>query len=179
MASKDPLIFQIELVRKMAERLRERVRALIPSETLKRSLDIRIVTDGTLVGAELFLPQYWAVYYHDGREPVKPVNGKFLVYFADIEDDPRVGGGKDYPIRSAHIRRLRLDPAEFRRLVKEGRLIVKKSVGPSTPHRFFDRMGGRAVGAVEGLVRVETRGHLRAVLADVLRLRGTIRVRPF
>ncbi len=179
MASSDLLAFKIDLVRKMAQRIRERVRTLIESRTLQRSLDFRIVTDGTNVGAEIFLPQYWAVYYHDGRGPVRPVNGKFIVYFADIEDDPRVQGGRNYPTRAAQIRRLRLDPEEFRRLVAEGRLIVKRSAGSSQPHRFFDKLGGRAARITASLVKTESRAHLRAALADVLRLRGTILVHPF
>lgn len=176
-ASNDPLVFKIELAQKMAQRVRDRVRTLIQSQTLKRSLEVRITTTGTQVGAEIFLPQYWAVYYHDGRGPVRPVNGKFLVYFADIEDDPRVNGGKDYPTRVNQIRRLTLDPAEFRRLVQEGKLIVREKVGPSTPHPFFNRLAGKVVPLVAGLVRVEFRSHLRARLDGVLRLRGTIRFR--
>lgn len=178
MASSDPLAFKLELARKMAERLRERVRSLIESKTLQRSLEVRLTVEGRQrIGADIFLPQYWAVYYHDGRGPVTPVNGKFIVYFADIEDDPRVNGGKDYPIRSSQIRRLRLDPEEFRRLVEAGKLIVRKSVGPSRPHRFFDRLGGKAVKAVEGIVRQDFRSHLKGRLDDVLKIRATLRMR--
>lgn len=178
MTNADPLVFKLELARKMADRLRERVRSLIDSKTLKRSLEVRLSVQGReQIGAEIYLPQYWAVYYHDGHGPVTPVNGKFIVYFASIEDDPRVAGGKDYPVRAAQIRRLRLDPTEFRRLVDEGKLIVKRSTGPARPHRFFDRLAGKAPKAVEGLVRSDFRGHLRARLDDVLKLRETLRLR--
>lgn len=176
----DPLTFKIELARHMANQIRERVRTLIESRTLKRSLEVRVVVNGVdEVGAEVFLPQYWAVYYHDGRKAMRPRNGKFLVYFQDIEDDPRVFGGRQYPVRSAQIRRLRLDPAEFRRLVESGKLIVRESVGPAQPHPFFERMAGRAAAVVASGVRAQFRRHLKGALDDVLRLRGTLRVRPF
>lgn len=178
MASSDPLAFKLDLARKMADRLRERVRSLIESRTLQRSLEVRVTVVGKdKIGAEIYLPQYWAVYYHDGHGPVTPVNGKFIVYFTSIEDDPRVSGGKDYPVRSSQIRRLRLDPTEFRRLVEEGKLVVKRSTGPARPHKFFERLGGKSVKAVEGLVRSDFRGHLRARLDDVLKLRETLRLR--
>lgn len=180
MTSSDPLTFKLDLVRQMAEQIRERVRRTIESATLQRSLDSRVVVneDGT-VGAEIFVPQYWAVYYHDGRGPVRPTSGKFIVYFQDIEDDPRVSGGRSYPVRAAQIRRLRLDPKEFRRLVEEGRLIVRSSVGPAQPHPFFEKLAGRVVKMVESTVNREFSRHAKAALADVLRLRGTIRLRLF
>jgi len=178
-ASRDPIAFRIDLARKMAEQVRERVRTLIESDTLKRSLEIRVTVNGTEIGADIFLPQYWAVYYHDGRGPVRPINGKFLVYFADIEDDPRVSGGRNYPIHASQIRRLRLDPAEFRRLVKSGKLIVRESVGPAKAHPFFERLAGRAAKIVAPTVAREMRSHLLGALADVRHLRGTLRFRPF
>ncbi len=175
------LEFRIDLVREIAEQVKRRARSLIESRTLKRALDSRIVTNGTTyVGAEVFIPHYWAVYYHDGRGPVRPVNGKFLVYFARIEDDPRVAGGRDYPQRASQIRRLRLDPAEFRRLVKEGKLIVKRSVGPVQGKRFFERIGGRTMKSVGSRALREFRRYAKQdALVDVLRLRRTIRIRPF
>lgn len=180
MTSADPLTFKLDLARQMAEQIRERVRRTIESATLQRSLDSRVVVnpDGT-IGAEIYVPQYWAVYYHDGRGPVRPVNGKFIVYFQDIEDDPRVSGGRNYPVRAAQIRRLRLDPKEFRRLVEEGKLVVRSSVGPAKPHPFFEKLAGRAVKMVQATVNREFRRHAKAALQDVLRLRGTIRLRLF
>lgn len=180
MTSRDPLLFRTLLARKMAEKLRERVRFAIPSRTLRNSIQVRVtVADPNYIGAEIFLPQYWAVYYHDGRGPVRPRNGKYLVYFANIEDDPRVAGGKDYPTRTSQIRRLRLSPEEFRAAVQEGKLIVRKSVGPSTPHRFFDKLEGRAVPLTAGQVLADFRAHAKLALEDVLRLKGSIRLRTF
>lgn len=180
MTSSDPLTFKLDLARQMAELVRERVRRIIESGTLKRSLDSRVViNENGEVGAEIFLPQYWAVYYHDGHGPVRPTNGKFIVYFQDIEDDPRVSGGRAYPVRASQIRRLRLDPREFRRLVEEGRLVVRRSTGPAPAHPFFEKMAGKAPKIVAATVNREFRRHAKAVLADVLRLRGTIRLRLF
>jgi hypothetical protein len=176
--SSDPLIFQIELARKMAERLATRVRTTIGSETLRRALETRVVVlPSGEIGADLFIPHYWAIYYHDGRGPVRPVNGKFLVYFARIEDDPRVAGGRDYPVRAAQIRRLRLDPAEFRRLVQEGKLIVTQRVGPAKGRPFFERLKDKAPAIVQATVNREFRGHVKAALADVLKITVSLRLR--
>lgn len=162
----------------MAERLRQQVRRLIESRTLRKSLSIRLVINGQeKVGAELYLPQYWAVYYHDGRGPVYPVRGKYIVYFQNIEDDPRVSGGSNYPNRSSQIRRLRLAPEEFRALVESGKLVVRRSVGPARAHPFFERLGGRAAKAVAPIVRTDFSVHAKDVLADVLQIRGSIRIR--
>lgn len=178
MTSSDSLTFRIELAQKMASVIRERVRTMIESATLKRSIDTRVVIDeGGRVGAHVFLPQYWAVYYHDGRGPVTPVNGRFIVYFQNIEDDPRVSGGRNYPVRAAQIRRLRLDPAEFRRMMEDGTLIVRRRVGPAPSHPFFSRLAGRAAQLVEPTVDREFRRHAKAVLRDVLSLKGGIRFR--
>lgn len=180
MTSADPFVFRLELTRKVVEAVRERVRRTIESSTLRRSLDSKIVVNESgEIGAEIFVPQYWAVYYHDGRGPVRPTNGKFIVYFQDIEDDPRVAGGRDYPVRESQIRRLRLDPKEFRRLIEQGKLIVRTSVGPSRPHPFFERLAGKVGAIASPLVVPEFSRHVKAALKAELSLRGSIRLRLF
>jgi hypothetical protein len=128
----------------------ERCRALIGSSTLRAALTL--VVEPQLGQASLFLPHYWAEFYHDGREGFSAPGGRFLVYFADPEDDPRIEGG--YPVRAAEIRRLTRDEfyaglAENEVRALDGAepfMFVLRSVGPAPAHPFFDEL---AAGAAE------------------------------
>ena len=122
-----------------------------------------------MVGSELVWPHYWAVYYHDGRGPLRPVNGKYLVYFLDPEDDPRFQNG--YPVRASDVKRLELSPEEFKAAIRSGKMIVTNYVGPAKGKRFIDRIARRAAKIVGPLVQREFRQHVKAALADVLKLR--------
>lgn len=175
MASKDPLQFKKDVALLMGERLRQAVRPLIQSETLKNSIEVQLLVDADVVGAALVWPHYWAVYYHDGRGPLRPVNGRFLVYFLDPEDDPRFKDG--YPVRAKDVKRLELSPEEFRAALASGKMIVTNYVGPARGKKFIDRLARRAAKLVGGLVLREFRGHVKAALDDVLKLRITSKLR--
>lgn len=173
--TKDPFDFKLELASKMASRIRDVLRPFIDSETLKNSIEIVLEFDGQDVGADLVWPHYWAVYYHDGRGPLRPKNGKYLVWFMDPEDDPRFDAG--YPVRREDIRKLELSPEEFKSLLASGKMIVRKYAGPAKGKRFLDKLKGRAAKAVAPIVRNEFRKHLRDSLKDVLNLDFTGRFR--
>ena len=175
MASKDPIAFKKELALLMAERLRVAVRPFIKSDTLKNSIEIALQVDGSMVGSALVWPHYWAVYYHDGRGPIRPVNGRYLVYFLDPEDDPRFKNG--YPVRAADIKRLELSPEEFKAAIASGKMIVTNYIGPARGKKFIDRLATRAAKAVAPIVLREFRGHVKAALDDVLKLRLTTKLR--
>lgn len=175
MASKDPVQFKKELALQMAERLRTAVRPYIKSETLRDSIEITLRVEGTLVESALTWPHYWAVYYHDGRGPLRPVNGRYLVYFLDPEDDPRFRNG--YPVRATDVKRLELSPEEFKAAIASGKMIVTNYVGPARGQRFIDRLAKRAAKLVEPIVNREFRRHLKAALSDVLKLRITSKLR--
>jgi hypothetical protein len=83
-----------------AEGLR-RAKAGVSSDTLRRAMVFE--RTGPQSG-RLFVPHYWALYHHDGRGAVFPVRKRFLVWFVDPKDDPRLRGG--YPVRLSDIRRL-------------------------------------------------------------------------
>lgn len=170
MASKDPGQFKRELALLMGERLRLAVRPFIKSKTLRDSIEVQLlVVDPAGVSAALVWPHYWAVYYHDGRGPLRPVNGRFLVYFLDPEDDPRFQNG--YPVRESDVKRLELSPEEFKAAIASGKMIVTNYVGPARGKRFIDRLAKKAAKVVAPIVNREFRGHLKAALGDVLRLR--------
>lgn len=174
MTSRDPIEFQSDLALKMADRLREVVKRYIPSETLRNSIEIHLRIDAGLVTTSLEWPHYWAVYYHDGRGPLRPVNGKYLVYFLDPEDDPRFDQG--YPVRASEIKRLELTPEEFKDAIASGKMIVTNHVKRGRARRFIDRLAGRAARTVQPLVQPAFRQHLKLALSDILRIRSSTRL---
>jgi hypothetical protein len=175
MASKDPLSFKVDVAQKMAARLRDVVRRYIDSDTLKNAIEIVLEFDGADVRADLVWPHYWAVFYHDGRGPLRPINGKYLVWFMDPEDDPRNQGG--YPVRKSDIRRLELSTEEFKALLASGRMIVRTYAGPTRGKKFLERLAGRAAKHVQPIVRREFSRHVKDALADVLKLKITTKLR--
>ena len=112
---------------------RNRARSKIKSATLRDALEIELqpVSSAVVVG----VPHYWAIYYHDGRGPVRAAPGKFLVYFKDPAEDPRLKAG--YPVRATDI--VHLSREQFLEHLAADRLIVTRSVGPADPHPFFTR----------------------------------------
>lgn len=112
---------------------RKQARAKLDSETLKKSLFVDLLpqTSQVVVG----VPHYWAIYYHDGRGPIRAKPGKWLVYFKDPADDPRIKAG--YPVRASDI--IHLTREQFLAALAANLLIVTKSVGPAGPHPFFTR----------------------------------------
>ncbi len=121
------------LLAEIARRARDQARTKIQSETLRDALRIDLVpTEGT---ATIGVPYFWAIYYHDGRGPVHAKPGRFLVYFKDPADDPRIQAG--YPVRAADI--IHLTKEQFLTSLAAGQLVVTRAVGPAPPHPFFTR----------------------------------------
>lgn len=126
----------------------ERVRLLIGSRTLRDAM--RLVVDVNEGRAELYVPHYWALYYHDGRGAVRPITASKLVFFADPKDDPRLAGG--YPERDFDIRTLTRDEYEFGLEENKRRrdaglgpfMFVVDSTGPAAAHPFFDQLTNNA-----------------------------------
>lgn len=138
-----------EIFQRIAERCRIVARRAIPSRTLREAL--RIVRAGEYSEASealehdgLYLPHYWAKYYHDGRGPTRPVRKRKIVFFGDIRKDPRQGLGKSYPVKVSDIRPF--TAAEFYEQLKRNErrsnprniMQVKNSAGPAQGVRFFE-----------------------------------------
>lgn len=162
----DSLALRVDIARAMGQRLHGQVQRFIKSRTLRRALEVRTSVDGSRVGADLVISQYWAVYYHDGRGPLRPRNGKFLVWFKRVEDDPRVDGGANYPVRATDIRRLSLSPAEFTRMLASGRMIIARRAGPTFGNPFFNRLANRAPSMVRGIAPRMMSTAVRRALAE-------------
>jgi len=163
------------LALRMCREAQRTVERDLESRTLRRALNCRIdpAPPGTAI-VRLNVPHYWAIYYHDGRGPVRPRRGRFLVYFRSIEDDPRVNGTAS-PERFSQTKRLRLRPETFRRLVAQGKLLVRTSVGPAAGNPFFAGLtdfSNRVAKITEPALSTFVRGNLRAARVDRLRLSG-------
>lgn len=126
-------------------------RRVIPSRQLRAAVEL--ILDESDARAALFIPHYWAVYYHDGRGAVHPVSARKLVFFDNPHEDPRIPGGRR-KVRYKEERRLtRAEFLEGLRINRERAargqrpfMFVVDRVGPSRPRPFFDRM---ARGAAE------------------------------
>lgn len=127
-----------------------KAKSLIGSKTLRDA--IQLIVTANEGRAVLFIPHYWAEYYHDGRDGFGPVSARVLVFYNDPLDDPRLVGG--YPVRATDIVRLTRDDYEAgldenKRRKDAGAepfMFVLKSVGRAAAHPFFDEL---AVGAAE------------------------------
>lgn len=134
------------LLRRIGEMALEEVRPSIPSATLQDSLVLEVSSNLVQPMAVLFLPQFWAVFVHDGRGPVSPVEKTWLVWFQNPQDDPRTNGGRNYPVRASDVRRL--TKAEWDAGVRENNrrraagqepyMIVTKHSGPVVPPQSFE-----------------------------------------
>ena len=139
------------ILRDLGEQELALVRKSIGSRTLRAA--IRLIIDESEQRASLFVPHYWAIWYHDGRGSVSPVNARKLVFFDNHHDDPRLRGGKR-PERETQVKRLTKEQYRAGLLVNRDRarrgqrpfMYVVDSVGPSRPRPFFDQ---HAVGAAE------------------------------
>lgn len=170
MASED-VAAAVNIARRMCDRARLIVGRSLESGTLRRALNCRIDATGIAVEAILSVPHYWAIYYHDGRGEVRAKNGKVLVWFASIEDDPRVNIS-GHPVRVSQIEPLRLSKARFKRLRKAGKLIVSKRSGPAEGKPFYNVL--RGFGGRVSDIAVE---EIEALIFDGLRKDGSLRVK--
>jgi len=163
------------VIRRVLEEIGERelrlVRKSIGSKTLRAA--IRLIIDESEQRADLFIPHYWAVWYHDGRGSVSPVTARKLVFFDDPNDDPRIKNGR--PVRESDVRRLTKE--QYReglrrnqeRAGRGGRpfMYVVDSVGPSRPRPFFDRLEmGAARRADDVVLRAFEKELLQAIDSD-------------
>lgn len=125
-----------------------RVEGLIGSKTLREAL--QLLVDANEGQAVLYIPHYWAEYYHDGRGVVSPVDNRFIVFFANPADDPRLAGG--YPVRATDIVTLSKEDWEDGLAINAERrasggppyMIVVARAGPAGAHPFFEELANGA-----------------------------------
>ena len=149
-----------------------RAKRLIGSRTLKAA--IRLIVDENEQRADLFIPHYWAIWYHDGRGRVSPVNARKLVFFDNKNNDPRIPGGR-LPVTEAQVRRLTRNQyreglrinQERARLGLRPFMFVVDSVRRSRPRPFFRQLEeGAAKRADATVFRVFERELLKELDSD-------------
>ena len=129
----------------LGERELARAKRIIGSRTLKAA--VRLIVDESEQRADLFIPHYWAIWYHDGRGRVSPVNARKLVFFDNKNNDPRIRGGR-LPVTEAQVRRLTREQYREGLRINQERaargqrpfMFVVDSVRKSRPRPFFDKL---------------------------------------
>lgn len=131
------------ITRKVGEAALSFSRPVIRKHSSTLANSVQFVFEGRGKG-RLHIPYYWARYLHDGRGRMTARSG-FLVYFRIPEQDPRRFGGKHLARTRATEPHLTRDQwlaglEANRRARAAGRqppMIVRRSVGPASPHPFF------------------------------------------
>lgn len=144
------------ILQDLGERELRLVKKSIGSRTLRAA--ITLIINESEQRADLFIPHYWAVYYHDGRGSVHPDTARKLVFFDDPRDDPRIKGGR--PVKESDVQRLTRD--QYREGLQRNQerhakglrpfMYVVDSVGPAAPRPFFDRLQQGAAKRADNLV---------------------------
>jgi hypothetical protein len=171
MANADDTAAAINIARRICDRARLEVGRALESNTLRRALNCRVDATGVDVEAILSVPHYWAIYYHDGRGEIRAKKGKVLVWFASVEDDPRVNTS-GYPRRVTDRRKLRLSKAQFKRLRDAGKLIVSTKSGPAQGKPFY-----RVLRGLGGRVGDIATAEMENLILEGLRKDGSLRVK--
>lgn len=55
---------------------------------------------------------YWSLYYHEGRQVIRPVSASVLVWFRNPKDDPRLNNGES-PVYRSQIRKMTRDQFQY------------------------------------------------------------------
>lgn len=153
MPSPTAIIFSNKLLRQLLALGVLTAKPSIPSTTLREAL--RPIVDLPGQVGRLHITHYWALFVHDGRRGgFGPKRGRYLVWFRDPKQDPRLRGGKT-PARAAQLRQL--TGAQWRAGLKANRaaraagqppvMIVTPWVAKGTKARPFfsnDAGGGMA-----------------------------------
>ena len=160
--------------------VRRGTRSGFGSRQLAEALEVRQDSEQQ---ARLYIPHYWGIYVHDGRGAFGPKRAKWLIWFRDPKDDPRLSRGRS-PRRASQIRHL--TPLEFqlgmeRNKVDPGFMILRKHVGPVRPSPFFENEPGGGMhrfGRIAGDIIVrDFNAHLKKRLKTVLSIKGSVTVK--
>lgn len=106
----------------------------------------RVIEDDE--NAALHIPHYWAINVHDDRPRVVPRPGKkFLVWFTDPRDDPRLQ--PEPPVRKSEVRTMHLFESEWQAALEENQvrrsfglppfMVIARSAPATRGHFFFSQ----------------------------------------
>lgn len=160
------------LLTKFGERELKYVKREVGSTTLKRAM--QLLVNVSKQEARLYIPHYWALYYHDGHGTITPKRARKLVFFDNPKDDPRLDNGKT-PEREAQVGRL--TKQQYQDGIKRNRkraargqrpfMYVVDSVGPTPGDPFFDRASGGASERADDFVERQLDKELGALAREL------------
>ncbi len=143
-----------KLIRKVLETLGDaalrKARPQVPYSTLRKALNLFLLPDNQT--ARVQIPHYWALYVHDGRPPFNMPAGRYMVWFTNPADDPRLRG-RPTPVRASDLRHLTkeqfLEGLQANHLARlagaEPFMVVTNRIRKGTPAiPFFSNTGGMA-----------------------------------
>ncbi len=150
MANSEDDAFFIRLTDRLSRLGINKARPRIPSRTLRRALVSIRVTNKEV---KMHITHYWARYVHEGHGPITPGAGKFLAWYRNPRDDPRLTAfGGQTPPRASQLVGLRqaIDAAQFRADADAGKIIFAQRVAESGGTPFFSNEAG---GGMHGFVK--------------------------
>lgn len=135
-----------ELGKAAVKRARPQVRK--SSRTLARAMSVVRPTQKT---TWVYIPHYWAIMVHEGRQPFSKPNA--MVWFRDPRKDPRLPTGST-PQRVSQLKHLtrrqylywldqnrKADPTGLNPQARP-MIVTKKVTRPTPPNKFFDNREG-------------------------------------
>lgn len=125
---------RLEMMTALARIVSANIASEIPSRVygrLRQSIRYIVTSDRVIV----YSTYYWARWVNDGRGAIEADPGKFLIFFEDPKDDPRIKAG--YPRKPEQVKRL--TRRQLRKAREEGQLIETESVGPAPGLKFLER----------------------------------------
>ncbi len=127
-----------EEVKNLAREAIRHIQPHVPSTTIRDTLKFRIEKTTSGIRLIIFSPYYWAGIIHQGYGTVHADFDRWLVYFRNPSDDPRLQPWKTYPKTLADVKHLTKEQfyegmAINRELAKNGGgkfqyMVVTKSV---------------------------------------------------
>lgn len=162
--ARDPVAFRNKLLRDIGRMGMSFVRPKIPSKTLRRSMRFEPQPTTIGVAGRIHIPHYWALYVHEGRGPFAMPRGRFMVWFKDPRQDPRLRDGKT-PERVSQLRHLTAE--EFYAAVQLDQVIVTNRIRKATPPTpFFSNEAGGGMEGFANHVNQSTNAQVRKYLLN-------------
>lgn len=129
----------------------------------------------------VLVPEYWAIYYHIGRANmpvIKARNKKYLAWFPNRNDDPRLINGES-PIHKSDVVSLSdvMSREEFKDAIKSGKLILSR-ISPRNGgasfngNPFFGSAPGEGLAGMKASVTEIARKESKKAMESFLRETG-------
>ena len=126
-----------------AELAKEYSSPKVKSTTLRTSMrTLRVGSSATSAEWVVNMPYYWAAFRNKGTKAFTMPKGKWIVFFRNSKDDPRLAGGHLKTV--GERKRLNLSRRQFRGLKKANKIRFLKKMPAVEGEKFFEDTGGMA-----------------------------------